>query len=86
MADVDEVATRLFDVVIIGAGISGINAAYWIQTATPTANYTVLEARANMGGTWSLFNYPGFPSDSDIYPFDFAWRQWQGEKTIVDGN
>ena len=86
MADAEEVATGLFDVVIIGAGISGINAAYRIQTLRPTATYTILEARANIGGTWSLFNYPGFRSDSDIYTFGFAWREWQGDKTIVDGD
>lgn len=60
-----------FDVVIIGAGISGINSAYRIQTAFPNYRYCILEARDNIGGTWDLFKYPGIRSDSDLFTFGF---------------
>lgn len=76
----------LFDIIIVGAGISGINAAYRIQTEVPSARYTILEARGGIGGTWDLFNYPGFRSDSDLYTFGFAWRPWTEEKSIADGD
>lgn len=61
-----------FDVVIVGAGISGINTAYRIQIQLPVGTtYTILEARDNIGGTWDLFKYPGIRSDSDLYTFGF---------------
>lgn len=75
----------LYDIIIVGAGISGINAAYRIQTSLPSAHYTILEARGGIGGTWDLFRYPGFRSDSDLYTFGFAWRPWTEQKTIADG-
>ncbi|TVY84703.1 FAD-containing monooxygenase EthA [Lachnellula suecica] len=74
-----------FDVVIIGAGISGINAAYRIQTELPGYTYTVLESRNAIGGTWDLFRYPGIRSDSDLHTFGFAWRPWLEDKAIADG-
>ena len=81
----EKLFSDLYDVILIGAGISGINAAYRIQTEVPSTTYTILEARAAIGGTWSLFNYPGFRSDSDLDTFGFPWRPWDGEKTIADG-
>lgn len=63
-----------YDVIIVGAGISGINAAYRIKTELPGFSYTILEARDRMGGTWDLFRYPGIRSDSDLHTFGFAWR------------
>ena len=74
-----------FDVIIIGAGISGINAAYRIQTELPNATYTTLEARHTIGGTWDLFKFPGVRSDSDLHTFGFQWRPWQPEKAYADG-
>ncbi len=74
-----------FDVVIIGAGVSGINAAQRVQTLLPGFAYTILEARGAMGGTWDLFRYPGIRSDSDLYTFGFPWRPWSSTKAIADG-
>ena len=65
-----------FDVIIIGAGISGINAGYRIQASLPDYSYTILESRHEIGGTWSLFKYPGIRSDSDLYTFGFAFDPW----------
>ncbi|KFY10658.1 hypothetical protein V492_04906 [Pseudogymnoascus sp. VKM F-4246] len=74
-----------FDVVIIGAGISGINAAYRLQTELPNATYTILEARHTIGGTWDLFKFPGVRSDSDLYTFGFEWWPWTAKKAYADG-
>jgi cation diffusion facilitator CzcD-associated flavoprotein CzcO len=74
-----------FDVVIIGAGVSGINAAQRVQTKLPGVSYTVLEARGAIGGTWDFFKYPGIRSDSDLYTFGFPWRPWSSSKAIADG-
>ena len=74
-----------FDVVIIGAGISGINAAYRVQTGNPGYSYTVLEARRDIGGTWDLFRYPGIRSDSDLFTFGFPWNPWSNPNAIGEG-
>ncbi|KAJ5128670.1 hypothetical protein N7448_002387 [Penicillium atrosanguineum] len=74
-----------FDVVIIGAGISGLNAAYRLQSQFPTLRYTILEARDNLGGTWDLFKYPGIRSDSDLFTFGFAWHPWESNNPIAHG-
>jgi monooxygenase len=73
------------DVLIVGAGLSGIGAAHYVQTHCPWASYAVFEARAAIGGTWDLFRYPGVRSDSDMYTLGYAFRPWPGEKTIADG-
>ncbi|KAM5349002.1 hypothetical protein ACJ41O_008825 [Fusarium nematophilum] len=73
-----------FDIIIIGAGISGINTAYRIQTELPNKSWTILEARDAIGGTWDLFRYPGIRSDSDLHTFGFAWRPWNSNKPIAD--
>lgn len=86
MGSAEKASDSLFDIVIVGAGISGINAAYRIQTELPSASYTIIEARSRIGGTWDLFRYPGFRSDSDLYTFGFAWRPWAEQKTIADGD
>ena len=62
------------DVLIVGAGISGIDAAYHVQTKCPKKTYAVLEGRERMGGTWDLFRYPGIRSDSDMYTLGFPFR------------
>ncbi|KAJ5526035.1 flavoprotein [Penicillium frequentans] len=75
-----------FDVIIIGAGISGINFAYRMQERNPELTYCILDGRHEIGGTWSLFQYPGIRSDSDLYTFSFAWRPWTGKDCIVHGS
>lgn len=74
-----------YDIVIIGAGISGINFAYRLQERNPNLSFTILEGRDDIGGTWSLFQYPGIRSDSDLYTFGFPWRPWQDRASIAEG-
>jgi cation diffusion facilitator CzcD-associated flavoprotein CzcO len=74
-----------YDVIIVGAGISGINAAYRVQTQAPKGTtYTILESRDSLGGTWDLFKYPGIRSDSDLYTFGFPWRPWTAGHAIAE--
>ena len=82
----DKVPSELFDFIIVGAGISGINTAYRIQTELPSSSYAILEARGSIGGTWDLFKYPGFRSDSELYTFGFAWRPWTEEQTVAEAD
>ena len=74
-----------FDVVVVGAGISGIDAAYHLQTNAPDRSYVILEGREDLGGTWDLFRYPGIRSDSDMYTLGFGFKPWTREKSIADG-
>ncbi|OQV00906.1 hypothetical protein CLAIMM_06341 [Cladophialophora immunda] len=74
------------DVLIIGAGISGINAAYRIQSQLPDHKYVILEGRGEMGGTWDLFRYPGIRSDSDLFTFGFAWHPWNQNNPIAEAS
>lgn len=74
-----------FDTIIIGAGISGINAAYRTHQSFPNSTYTILESRYGIGGTWDFFRYPGIRSDSDLHTFGFPWRPWSEQKVIADG-
>ena len=74
------------DVLIIGAGISGIGAAYRIHEKNPKLSYTILERRAQIGGTWDLFRYPGIRSDSDIFTLSFPWEPWTRDENIADGS
>jgi cation diffusion facilitator CzcD-associated flavoprotein CzcO len=73
------------DVLIVGAGLSGIGAAHHIQTAFPGKTYTILEARDVIGGTWDLFRYPGVRSDSDMFTLGYRFRPWLKAKAIADG-
>ncbi len=73
------------DVLIVGAGISGIGAAWHLQRRCPGKTYAILEARDAIGGTWDLFRYPGVRSDSDMHTLGFPFRPWTGEKAIADG-
>lgn len=73
------------DVLIIGAGLSGIGAAWHLQDKQPGRSYAILEARDASGGTWDLFRYPGIRSDSDLSTFAFAFKPWTGAKAIADG-
>lgn len=73
------------DVLVIGAGISGLSAAWHLQTHCPERRFAVLEARPTLGGTWSLFRYPGFRSDSDMYTLGFHFKPWREREAIVRG-
>src|SRR5450432_4166997 len=74
----------IYDIIIIGAGISGIGAAYRLKSQLPTFKFTILEARGDLGGTWDLFKYPGIRSDSDLHTFGFPWQPWPHPKAIAD--
>ena len=74
-----------FDVLVIGAGISGISAGYHLQTECPERTYAILEGRSALGGTWDLFRYPGIRSDSDMYTLGYSFRPWTSPKAIADG-
>ncbi|OLB64849.1 MAG: FAD-containing monooxygenase EthA [Actinobacteria bacterium 13_2_20CM_2_72_6] len=74
-----------FDVLIVGAGLSGVGAAHHIQTAFPDRTYAILEARDAIGGTWDLFRYPGVRSDSDMHTLGYRFRPWTQAKAIADG-
>ncbi|WP_224483419.1 flavin-containing monooxygenase [Robertkochia aurantiaca] len=74
-----------YDVIIVGAGLSGIGAAYHIQDKCKDRSFTILESRKDMGGTWDLFRYPGIRSDSDMYTLGFSFNPWKDAKAIADG-
>jgi monooxygenase len=82
---VPESLDQNFDVVIIGAGLSGICAGYHLQTQCPGKTYAILEGRSDIGGTWDLFRYPGIRSDSDMFTMGFSFRSWKEAKAIADG-
>ncbi len=73
------------DVLIVGAGLSGIGAACHLEEERPGTSYAVLEARAAMGGTWDLFRYPGIRSDSDMFTLGYSFRPWTDPQSIADG-
>ena len=73
------------DVLIVGAGLSGIGAAHHLQEAFPARSYAIFEAREELGGTWDLFRYPGIRSDSDMHTLGYRFRPWTRTKTISDG-
>ena len=75
-----------FDVLIIGAGISGIGAAYHVRTQLPGKTFAILEARGALGGTWDLFRYPGIRSDSDLHTFAYEFKPWTRENAIADAD
>ncbi len=77
--------TEHFDVLVVGARISGIAAGYHLQTACPGRTYSILERRDTIGGTWDLFRYPGIRSDSDMYTLSYSFRPWTDPKAIADG-
>ncbi len=83
--DLDSSSQDELDVVIIGAGVSGIGAAYQLQKQHPGKSYAILESRNDLGGTWDLFRYPGIRSDSDLYTFGYQFKPWTDEKAIADG-
>src|SRR5450755_464691 len=78
-------ATEHFDVLVVGAGLSGIGAGCHLQTKCPDRSYAILEGRERIGGTWDLFRYPGVRSDSDMYTLGYSFRPWREKKAIADG-
>ena len=79
-------STEALDVLIVGAGISGIGAAYYLQRDHPGRGYAILEARGASGGTWDLFRYPGIRSDSDLHTFGYEFKPWRDEDAIAGGD
>ncbi|KAK3382192.1 hypothetical protein B0T24DRAFT_600715 [Lasiosphaeria ovina] len=75
-----------FDVLVVGAGLSGINTAYRLQTQLPGRSFAVLESRDAMGGTWDFWRYPGFRTDSSIAVFRFAWHPWPHRTNMPEGH
>jgi len=78
-------AVDYLDILIVGAGLSGIGAAWYIQKHCPNKRYAILEGRQSMGGTWDLFRYPGIRSDSDMHTLGYHFKPWRAEKAIADG-
>ena len=78
------IAEESLDVLIIGAGISGIGAAYYLQKELPQKSFAIVEPRGALGGTWDLFRYPGARSDSDLYTFGYEFKPWKSDKAIAD--
>src|SRR5438477_6158304 len=74
-----------FDVLIVGAGLSGIGAGYHLQHKSPGKSFAILEGRDCIGGTWDLFRYPGIRSDSDMFTLGYSFRPWTEAKAIADG-
>lgn len=75
-----------FDIIIVGAGLSGIDAACHFEMELPNKTYTIFEGRDNIGGTWDLFKYPGIRSDSDMHTFSYSFKPWNYPKTISDAD
>jgi monooxygenase len=82
---VNAMADEHFDVLIVGAGLSGVGAGYHLQTQAPDRSYVILEGREAIGGTWDLFRYPGIRSDSDMYTLGYSFKPWREAKSIADG-
>ncbi len=74
------------DVLIVGAGLSGVGAGCHLRDKCPGKTYAILEARESIGGTWDLFRYPGIRSDTDMYTLGYSFRPWTGEQAIADGS
>jgi cation diffusion facilitator CzcD-associated flavoprotein CzcO len=78
--------TEHLDVLIVGAGLSGVCAGHYLRTDCPWASWAIFEARDSMGGTWDLFRYPGVRSDSDMFTLGFPFRPWQSARMIAEGS
>src|ERR1700753_1980000 len=77
--------TEHLDVVIVGAGISAVSAAWHVQHRCRPKSYAILERRDDLGGTWDLFKYPGIRSDSDMFTLGFRFKPWGSTTSIADG-
>jgi cation diffusion facilitator CzcD-associated flavoprotein CzcO len=84
--DFGRMANEHVDVLIVGAGLSGIGAACHLQQRCPSKSYAVIESRESIGGTWDLFRYPGIRSDSDMYTLGYVFKPWREAKSIADGD
>ena len=84
-AQATAVEERDTDVLIVGAGLSGIGAVRHLQAHSPQTRWSLVEARASLGGTWDLFRYPGVRSDSDMHTLGYAFKPWTERKAIADG-
>src|SRR5947207_8585114 len=73
------------DVIVVGAGLSGIGGACHLERECPRKSFVILEGRETMGGTWDLFRYPGVRSDSDMYTLGYRFRPWRETKAMADG-
>ena len=73
------------DVLVVGAGISGIGAGYYLKTKCPNKSFKILESRKKLGGTWDLFKYPGIRSDSDMTTMGFRFKPWTGKNLVAGG-
>src|SRR4051794_18122391 len=73
------------DVLVVGAGLSGIGAAVRLMERCPGRSLAIVEARDTLGGTWDLFRYPGVRSDSDMFTLGYPFRPWRGARAIADG-
>src|SRR5918998_1727852 len=74
------------DVLIVGAGLSGIGAGCHLKADSPGKSFAILEARGATGGTWDLFRYPGIRSDSDLHTFGYEFKPWRDEQSIADAD
>src|SRR5690348_1222203 len=81
----DRAGIETVDVLVVGAGLSGIAAAVHLQRRRPQDTAAIVEARQALGGTWDLYRYPGVRSDSDMYTLAYSFRPWTGDKAIAQG-
>ena len=85
MVNLSQNIDNYYDVIVVGAGISGIGAGYYLQKECASKSFCILENREDIGGTWDLFKYPGIRSDSDMFTLGFAFKPWKEQKSIADG-
>ncbi|MBC2667889.1 flavin-containing monooxygenase [Novosphingobium piscinae] len=83
MKNEQDLESKVYDVIIIGAGISGIGCAAYLRRKQPKKTWCILEGRDDLGGTWDLFRYPGIRSDSDLYTFSYDFKPWNSDKAIA---
>src|SRR5258708_10243693 len=81
----DHMPSEHVDVLIVGAGLSGVGAGYHLQRNCPAKSFVILEGRDCIGGTWDLFRYPGIRSDSDMFTLGYSFKPWTDPKAIADG-
>ena len=80
-----QLENKIYDTIVVGAGISGVSAAYHLKKYSPKTDFLVLEGRENIGGTWDLFKYPGIRADTDMHTMGFSFKPWNSKKFIADG-
>ena len=85
MAQAETSGSVHLDVLVVGAGLSGVAAGHYLRTSCPSATFAIFEAHDTVGGTWDLFRYPGVRSDSDMHTLGYSFRPWEGAASIADG-